>query len=128
MSDREIDLDEVRAFLAEKESRRRKGLDDRFRQAAEDAERIISEISAQFDVERIWQFGSLLDRSHFSEISDIDIAIEGVRGPQEFFGIIGTAERLTGFPVDVVEIERVRPEVADRIRRKGRLAYERKTP
>ena len=53
--------------------------------------------------------GSLLDRELFSEISDIDIAVEGLTGPEEFFAALGIAIEGTGLPVDVVELERSRP-------------------
>ena len=40
----------------------------------------------------------------------------------------GIAMDLTSFPTDVIEIEKVPQDVADRIRRKGRVVYERKDP
>ncbi len=59
--------------------------------------------------------GSLLDRERFSEISDIDIAVEGLTGPEEFFAALGIAIEGTGLPVDVVELEKVPSDVAERI-------------
>ena len=77
---------------------------------------------------RIYQWGSLLDPARFTEISDIDIAVEGLRGPAEFFRTLGIAMDGTSLPVDVVELEKVPADVADRIRTRGALVHERTDP
>ena len=120
-----IDLHRVRTFLADKESRRRARIDARFAQATRDARAIVAAIAEQVNPRRIYQWGSLLDRARFSEISDIDIAVEGLRGPAEFFRTLGIAMDGTSMPVDVVELEKVPEDVADRIRRRGALVHER---
>jgi len=126
MSDKfNIDLNEVRAFLAEKEAKRQAALDDSFRQATADFDCIVEHIVAEYDPKRIWQWGSLLKRSRFTEISDIDIALEGISDPKAFFRILGKASQLTAFPVDIVEMERIGTENAEFIRSRGRLVYER---
>lgn len=66
---------------------------------------------------RIYQWGSLLEDRHFSEISDIDIAVEGITDAD--------AEQLTCFPLDIVAIEHVHPAYAEHIRRRGRIVHER---
>ena len=120
-----IDLHRVRTFLADKESRRRARIDARFAQATRDARAIVAAIAEQVNPRRIYQWGSLLDRARFSEISDIDIAVEGLRGPAEFFRTLGIAMDGTSMPVDVVELEKVPEDVADRIRMRGALVHER---
>ena len=121
-----IDLNEVRAFLARKDERRRFQLDQRHQRACGDFERIVRHVVATYRPRRIYQWGSLIERRHFSEISDIDIAIEGLRSPQEYFAVLGDAIGITGFPVDLIEMEKVPAETADHIRRTGRLVYERR--
>ena len=101
-----VDLDQVRAFLADKKQRRRARIDERFAQATRDARAIVSEIVTQVNPRRIYQWGSLLDRKRFSEISDVDIAVEGLTGPAEFFEVLGIAMNATSLPVDVVELEK----------------------
>ena len=120
-----IDLDRVRAFLAEKERRRCARVDVRFAQATRDAHAIVATIAEQVNPRRIYQWGSLLERARFSEISDIDIAVEGLRGPAEFFRTLGIAMEGTTLPVDVVELEKVPGDVAERIRARGALVHER---
>ena len=123
-----VDLDRVRAFLADKEERRRARIDARFVRATRDARAIVAEIAAHVNPRRIYQWGSLLDRERFSEISDIDIAVEGLAGPEEFFAALGIAIEGTGLPVDVVELEKVPADVARRIREQGALVHERSDP
>ena len=120
-----VDLDQVRAFLADKERRRRARIDERYVQATRDARAIVSEIAAQVNPRRIWQWGSLLDRKRFSEISDVDIAVEGLNGPAEFFQVLGIAINTTALPVDVVELEKLPADIAERIRTRGVLVHER---
>ena len=123
-----VDLDQVRAFLADKERLRRARIDERYAQATRDAQAIISEIAAQVNPRRIWQWGSLLDRKRFSEISDVDIAVEGLDGPAEFFQVLGIAMNATALPVDVVELEKLPADIAERIRTRGALVHERREP
>ena len=123
-----VDLDRVRAFLADRAQRRRLRIDERYARATRDARAIVSEIAAQVNPRRIYQWGSLLDRERFSEISDLDIAVEGLNGPAEFFKILGIAMNGTGLPVDIVELEKVPADVAERIRKRGELVHERRNP
>ena len=106
----------------------RRQFDERFAQATRDARAILSEIVTQVNPRRIYQWGSLLDRKRFSEISDVDIAVEGLNGPAEFFQVLGIAMNGTALPVDVVELERVPADVAERIRERGALVHERRDP
>ena len=120
-----VDLDQVRAFLADKEQRRRARVDERFVRATRDARAIVLEIAVQVNPRRIYQWGSLLDRRRFSEISDLDIAVEGLDGPTQFFQVLGIAMNGTTLPVDVIELEKVPADVAERIRKRGALVHER---
>jgi predicted nucleotidyltransferase len=120
-----IDLDAVRGFLRNKELARSRLLDERFVKASSDFNRITGMIIENFKPVRIYQWGSLLDRERFSEISDIDIAVEGLGGPQEYFRLLGEALPLTDFPLDIVEIEKVGDDNARYIREYGRIVYER---
>ena len=117
---------EIKEFLTAKQKKRQKYLDERYSQAVRDAHNIIQMIIEKYSPLRIYQWGSLLDRNRFQEISDIDIAVEGLPGPQEFFSLVGDASRLTHFPVDIVEFEKIHPLHAESIREKGTLVYERR--
>jgi len=95
-------------------------------QASHDASSIVKRIIEIAAPTRIYQWGSLLRPESFREYSDIDIALEGVLDAETFFRILAEAERLTKFPLDIVQLEKIEPEFADDIRQRGTLVYERK--
>ena len=120
-----LDIDRVREFVTQKREKRKRLLDERFSQATVDFASIVSRIISEINPLRIYQWGSLLDRSRFSEISDIDIALEGIKNVEQYFRALGIADECTALPVDVVELERLPINIANRIRATGRKVYER---
>jgi predicted nucleotidyltransferase len=123
VSDRE--LKQMQRRLTQRSLERTRALERRLEEARRDFDRIVHHIAERFQPLRIYQWGSLLDGRHFTERSDIDIATEGITDAATFFAIFAAAERLTRFPVDIVQIERIHPEYADLIRTRGRIVYER---
>jgi predicted nucleotidyltransferase len=103
---------------------RKKQLHERYAQACADFSKILAVIVEKYSPRRIYQWGSLLDESSFTEVSDIDIAVEGVTDAASFFALYGDAMRCTGFSLDIVQIEKIEPEFAEIIRSKGRVVYE----
>ncbi len=94
-------------------------------QAADDAKAIIALITGKFQPRRVYQWGSLLRPGAFKPYSDIDIAIEGVTDAERFFALLGEAQDMTRFPLDIVQLEKIAPEHAEDIRQHGKLIYER---
>ena len=126
MSDLPIDLDKVRAFLNGKRERTRRARAALLEQAQSDARAIIERIAQAHNPQRIYQWGSLVETGHFTELSDIDIALEGLRGAEEYFAILGEVMGMTAFPLDIIELEKVDAETAEGIRRRGRIVHEAK--
>ena len=124
-ADNPIDPDKVRAFLQAKADRRRARIDALFERTTREADAVIAQIAREVNPRRIYQWGSLLDRGRFSEISDIDIAVEGLRGPEEYFRTVGIALDGATAPVDVVEMEKLPADVAEYVRRRGKVVHER---
>ena len=125
MSDLPINLDKVRAFLDGKRKRKLRTRAALLEQAQNDARAIIEKIARAHNPRRIYQWGSLVETGHFTELSDIDIALEGLRSAEEYFAILGEAMGMTAFPLDIIELEKVDTETAQEIRRKGRIVHER---
>ena len=123
--DNPIDPDKVRAFLQAKAARRRARIDASFERTTREADAVIAQIAREVNPRRIYQWGSLLDRARFSEISDIDIAVEGLRGPEEYFRAAGIALDGATAPVDLVELEKLPADIAEYIRRRGKIVHER---
>ncbi len=115
----------MRKNLARREQSRRERLASRLERARNDAEEIIKHITRRYNPRRIYQWGSLVRGEHFSERSDIDIAVEGLERPETVFRILEDAENMTDFPVDIVELEKIAPEYAEGIRKRGVLRHER---
>jgi len=124
MSDLPINLDKVRAFLDGKRERTRRARTALLEQAQSDARAIIERIARAHNPSRIYQWGSLIETGHFTELSDIDIALEGLRSAEEYFAILGDVMGMTAFPLDIIELEKVDTETAEGIRRQGRIVHE----
>jgi predicted nucleotidyltransferase len=118
----------IRSFVRERKRQQRSRLAARLEAARKDFEAVVAMIVASYDPARIYQWGSLLEERHFSEISDIDLAVEGITDPASLSAMRADAERLTAFPLDIVAIEHIHPAYAEHIRRRGRIVYERKSP
>lgn len=118
-------MNTAKDFLIQKQRQRILNLDSRFIVATQDFERIVAFIIEKYHPQRIFQWGSLLNRERFSEISDIDIAIEGITDAQNFFMLLSEAHDFTEFPVDIVQLEHIHPLHKDMIIQKGRLVYAR---
>jgi predicted nucleotidyltransferase len=120
-----FDYAAARRAIEERERKRREANERRFEQATRDCEAIISMIKERYNPKRIYQWGSLLNKAKFDEMSDIDIAVEGLGSAEKFFALYGDAEKMTDFSLDLVELEKVHPLDMDSIRLHGRLVYER---
>jgi predicted nucleotidyltransferase len=118
--------EEAAETLRKRETARRRELDAQFDALQAEAKRIVDRIAGDFRPARIYQWGSLLDRPRFRSYSDIDIAVEGITDAAEWIALERAAWKMTGFPLDLVQLEHIEPEYADIIRGKGRVVYERK--
>lgn len=121
-----VNINAARENIRLKEAGRQAVLDGKFTAATRDAEAVIRMIIERYNPTRIYQWGSLLDRSRFEDYSDIDIAVMGLGPAEVFFALCRDAEKMTAFPLDIVEMEKIEPVYADSIVQKGRLRYERK--
>jgi predicted nucleotidyltransferase len=93
-----------------------------WKQAQADAQAIIEMIARRYDPQQIIQWGSVLAPEHFSETSDIDLAVAGV-DPIVFLQLLGDAEALTDFPLDILRWEEVPPAFQRTILAKGKVVY-----
>jgi predicted nucleotidyltransferase len=72
-------------------------------QAVLDSRAIVGMIVEEYEPVRIYQWGSVLCPGAFREYSDIDIAVEGVTDAPAFFRMLGDAQKMTRFPLDLVQ-------------------------
>jgi predicted nucleotidyltransferase len=119
-----VNIAKARAFLLQRAEKRQAERHARFVRAWAEFDRIAALLIESRAATRIYQWGSLLNEAHFTEMSDIDVAIEGCPSAAVFFRIYGEARALTRFPLDMVELEKIEPLHAESIRRRGRLVYD----
>lgn len=66
-------------------------------------------------------FGSLSDGT-FDKFSDIDLAISGI-SPGAYFRTVAVLSSLVGWKVDLVAIDYISKDFAQRIRKRGKILY-----
>ncbi len=118
-----FDYKAAAAFLKDKAESEKERDRKLFLQAEKDAELII-EMIKEYQPERIYQWGSLLQMDQFDINSDIDIAVEGMDSAEKFFELYGRAVAITDFSLDLVELEKINDVHRKSIRETGRLVYE----
>ena len=118
-----VDSAAAARWVAARQARQRAALRRRLQAAQRDAARIIAMI-AHYRPRRIYQWGSLVHTERFAEISDIDIAVEGMNCDERLLAAIRSrADEMTELHVDLVVMERLDPGRADLIRRFGTVAW-----
>jgi len=120
-----FDVAAARQTFLRRGAARRQRLESLASEAQADFCRIRDMLITTYHPQRIYQWGSLLRPERFQEISDIDIAVEGLGDPMAGLHALDDACQLTRFPVDLVELERVHSAHAKTIREEGKLVYER---
>ncbi len=121
-----FDIAAAKETMARRKRARTEARRERLEKARADFEKIVAHIIQKYRPLRVYQWGSLLDERRFTEISDIDIALEGLAGPLDGLHALADAEDMTDIAVDIVELERIHPLHAKSIREEGKLIYERK--
>ena len=118
-----FDYVKARAFLSEKAKHQADQRSRLWRQAVLDTKRIVNMVIEEFTPLHILQWGSVLKEKDFSEVSDIDLAIEGVDSVL-FMRLQEKAERMTEFPLDLLRWEDVDPCFKRVLKKKGTMIYE----
>lgn len=74
----------------------------------------------RFSARRIVLFGSLARPGAAHEESDVDLAVEGLSPPVEYFSACAAVEAIVQAPLDLVELDRASPSLLARIAAEGR--------
>lgn len=117
-----FDYASARTYLRKKQESLKSKRFALWQQAREDAEKIMMMIINKYTPKRIIQWGSVLESQHFSEASDIDIAVEGMDSI-EFMRLLGEAEDMTNFSLDLIRWENVDGSFQKILLRKGKIVY-----
>ena len=120
-----VDIKAAARFQRERAARIAAARRRRWEAAEADARRIVEMIVDRYRPAAVYQWGSVLRPDRFTELSDIDIAVKGVLDVRQFSALLGDAETMTDFPIDIVQVERIEPEFRDLIVTYGRCMHER---
>ena len=119
-----VDVRAAARRLAERRRVRQEEAQERLARAQSAAARLVDFIATTWRPRAIYLWGSLVHTDRFSNISDIDIAIDGFpAGEAELSQIRDLADSLTDIPVDLVVLERLDPGRVELIKRFGRRVW-----
>jgi predicted nucleotidyltransferase len=113
---------EVRNYLKQKQATQKAKRLTLWQVARQDAENIIQMIIQKYNPQQIIQWGSVLEPKHFSEASDIDLAVVGLDS-LSFMKLLADAEAMTRFPLDLIQFEQIHPSFQKIILMKGKIVY-----
>lgn len=84
----------------------------------------IVDIGEEFNVEKIVLFGSITDKERFSEHSDIDIGVIGVKA-EDFFKMYSRLSDRIDWAIDLIDLDE-NPKFKTMILAKGEIIYDRR--
>ena len=79
----------------------------------------------EFNVEKIVLFGSITDKERFTEHSDIDIGITGVKA-EDFFKLYSRLSEGIDWAIDLIDLDED-PGFRSMILKKGEIIYDRRS-
>jgi len=87
------------------------------------AERLAEVLAQEFNVRRVFLFGSLAREGDFHSRSDLDLAVEGLPRHQ-YLTAVERLEEEAGVHVDLIDLAEANDRVVRAIDKEGRLLYE----
>lgn len=119
-----VSIEKAVEFQRQKAKQRSQKCQALHAQATADFSKMVTFIRENYPHVGIFQWGSLLQPNAFDELSDVDIALVGIKSPKEYFQIQGTLMKMTEFPLDCIELDKISPENRDLLLQKGKWIYE----
>lgn len=112
-------LSKYRSGWREHQKQKEQQLARRYSEAMERVRRAAGHMKKNYGC-KVILFGSLLEKDRFMEHSDIDIAVSGLSGSVNFWKLYSEVmDILAPFDFDLVELEKIAPEVRDYILKGG---------
>ena len=113
----------ARHFLSQKQKALQVQRYSLWQKAQLDSQKIIDMVIRDYAPRQMIQWGSVLKPEHFSEASDIDLAVIGV-ALLTFLQLFAEAEAMTDFSLDLVRWEDIHPAFQRILLMKGKVIYE----
>ncbi len=124
VADHGIDLSRAAARIREQERERASVRAERYARARADLERALEIIRAFPQVRRVLVWGSIRRPDRFTELSDIDICVEGVSAPEVWSAIERKLLDAVSLPLDLVRWETLMEPHRESICARGEVVYE----
>ncbi|MEA5620669.1 nucleotidyltransferase domain-containing protein [Cronbergia sp. UHCC 0137] len=121
----QFDYKQARRFLQEKQDVLKASRFELWKKAQENCQNIIELIINKYQPQQIIQWGSILEPKHFSEASDIDLAVVGLDW-MTFMQMFAEAEDIAIFPLDLVRWETLHASFQKILLMKGKIIYEKR--
>lgn len=113
-------LADYRETLRQRQKEKNDQLAQRLEQAMTVAQQGTCMLKQEYGATRVMLFGSLSHRQWFSPSSDIDLAVWGLSQDDYLVAIARLQDVSPEFKVDLVAMERCRPELAEAILSEGK--------
>lgn len=118
-----VDIERAAAHFRRQAEARRVALQARFVEAERQLARAIDCAKGFPGVVRLITWGSILRPEHFSELSDIDLCVEGIRDPRAWGRLERALLDVVELPLDLVRWEELIPPHRERILARGNVVY-----
>jgi len=119
---RDLSLKEIQRyqkFYKEQEKKKKEELQQRYYQAWSIARKAANILHQEYKAQKVVVFGSLRNNEHFSEWSDIDIAVWGIK-PELYYKAVARIISLSPmFKIDVVDPEDCQESLKEIIEKEG---------
>ncbi|MFW5988514.1 MAG: nucleotidyltransferase family protein [bacterium] len=94
-----------------------------FKMLNKKARKAAKKLGQEFNIERVYLFGSLTNKNKFSLNSDIDLAVKGL-DPVKFLEAWGVLEDYLNYDFDLVQFEKANENLKNIIIKEGVIIYD----
>mgnify|MGYP006290751019 CR=1 FL=1 len=94
-----------------------------FKKLNEKARQAARQLGSKYNLDKIYLFGSLINKDKFRLNSDIDLAVKGLSS-QDYLAAWGDLEDHLGYSFDLVQMEKANNLLVETIKEEGEVIYE----
>lgn len=119
---RDLSLEEIQRyqkFYKEQEKKKKEKLKQRYYQAWSIVRKAAKILYQEYKAQKVVVFGSLKNIEHFSEWSDIDIAVWGIKPELYYKAVAGIISLSPTFKIDVVDPDDCQESLKEAIEEEG---------
>jgi predicted nucleotidyltransferase len=119
-----MDISAVAARMREQDRAQATERAARYATAQEDLQRVIEVVRRYPEITRVRTWGSMLRPDRFTELSDVDVCVEGISSPQTWSRLERDLLDVVRLPLDLVRWETLMEPHRESIVARGKVVYE----